>query len=865
MRLDDELEFHIEEQTRLNIAAGMDPEEAARQARASLGSVSAIKDDVRDVHPLAFLDSVRQDLAYAVRTLSKSPAFTITAVLSLALGIGVNAAVFSAINEVLLKTLPVREPQNLVRLEAGFEDWSYPIFEDFNAAQKVFESVFASSVSEVRVRNGSRDMGTLRVSFASPEYFTGLSPDVVLGRTFQAAEQYQPVAVIHFDVWDREFQRDPAVLGKALQIGSRPFQIIGVTAPDFHGEQPNQRAAVWVPIENHSQVMSGSEINFRDRHFWFIQPMARLKPGVTLADADAHAKAVFPHIMELNDLALGRPHTPDPALKIKVTSGSAGMAELRSKYSKPLFLLQGAVILVLAIACFNLANLLYVRGWSRHRELGVRLAMGSHRGRLVRQLLMEGLVLALAGAVPAIVIASLTLRLLSPFLLGDQSISMDWRVLSIAVFVAILAGLASSVSPALRATSVDLSETLKSSTRSATPDQKRCHASRALVSLQIALSLTLAAASGMLLHNLQLIYTFDLGFQRENLLFAQVNSEGLGLKTPQAHYAFHARLLDAVRAIPGVQSISMSACGLITDCGWSGRFSIPGATLSPQVKPVTNLMVSTPSFAQNIGLTLLDGRFLNETDNAAGPAVLLVNKAFADKFLPGERPVGRTIELSQLTKKQATVVGLLQNSVYTSIQSKPTPMLFIPYDQMAGRGGLGSLEVRTKGDPVAAIQSIRQVLSDLDPMLIVKGPRTVNEQIAPRISQQRLLARLCTIFAILALALAAIGIYGVATFGVTQRTGEIGIRLAFGATKANIRQLILGETGWMALAGAIAGVPMAFAAHALLRSFLFRLDGFDYAGTLVATVVLAVVVFGAAWIPARRAASTDPMTALRYE
>lgn len=866
MRLDDELQFHIEEQTRLNIAKGMDPEEAAREARASLGSIAAIKDDVRDVHPLAFLDGIRQDLAYAVRTLAHSPAFALTAILSLALGIGVNAAVFSSIREILLKQLPVRDPQQLVRVEAGYGDWSYPILEDFaRLQQNVFSSIFASTVSEVRVRSVERDLGPLRVSFTTPEYFTGLAPDLALGRAYEPAEQHQPLALIHFDVWDRDFQRDAAILGKPLQIGRQMFQIIGVTAPSFHGEQPNQRAAVWVPLPQMSAVMPTNEALWNDRRFFTLQPMARLNPGVTIQQADAHAKTIFPRVMELNDAALGRAHKPDPTLKVQVLPGSAGMAQLRDRYSKPLMLLQGAVVLVLAIACFNLANLLYVRGWARQRETAVRLAMGSHRGRLIRQLLVEGAVLSLAGAIPAYAIAAATLRLLSPFLLNGETIELDLPVLLAAILLATFAGVVTSISPALRATRVDINESLKSSTKTATANSSRRQSSRVLIASQVALSLTLAAASTMLLQNLRRIYSFDLGFERQNLLLTEINGSGIGLKTPEAQRAFHDRVLETTRAIPGVASASLSACGLLTDCAWGARVKVADKTPDPSVRPTSNLILATHTFTRNIGFPLLDGRHLAETDNAAGPPVVLVNQTFVDKFLPGERAVGRIVESEILRSKQATIVGVVRDAVYISINREHIPMIFVPFAQMPAP--VGSLEIRTQAgaDPAAVAPAIRRALAGIDPLLIVKGPKTTNEQLAGWISQQRLLARLCTIFAILALTLAAIGIYGVTAFGVSRRTSEIGIRVAFGADRASIRRLILSETGWVALAGLAAGIPLSAAAYKLLTAYLFRAQGFDYMSLAAAAAILAGIVVAAAWIPARRAAAIDPITALRYE
>jgi len=867
MGLDDELRFHIEEQTRLNIAKGMNPEDAEREARASLGSVAAIRDDVRDVHPWAWFDSLRQDLAYAVRTLRKSPGFTITAVLSLALGIGVNTAVFSAIREIVLRQLPVRDPGQLVRLEASFQDWSYPIMADFAKAQTVFSEVFGSYVNEIRVREGSRDLGPMRVSFTTPDYFAGLAPDLVLGRPYRATESRDFVAVIQFEVWDREFQRDPQVLGRTLQIGAQKFQVVGVTAPSFFGENPTQRAVVWVPFGASTSATPRADVSFDDRRFHALNPMARLRPGITVAEAQANAKAILPHIMELNDLAVGRPHKPNPGLHIEVLSGQAGIEDLRKRYSTPLYLLQGAVILVLAIACFNLANLLYVRGLARQREIAVRLAMGSHRGRLVRQLLLEGIVLSTTGSVPALAIAAVTLRILSPFLFSDEAppISMDWTVLTLSLLVATAAGLAASVRPALRATNVDLNASLKGAAKTATTDRQGRRTARTLVALQVAFSFTLAVASTMLLHNLQRIYAFDLGYERTNLLLTEFNGSGLGLQTPEAQAAFHDRTLESIRAIPGVQSASLSHCGLLTGCGWGSRVTIDGKTLDPGIRPTTNLILATHTFAQTIGFQLLDGRMLDERDNQASAPVVLVNQSFVDKFLPGERAVGRVLRSEVLRQKHATIAGVLRDAVYISVSRPNMPMVFVPYAQEPAN--VGSLEVRVAPgiDPGPVGVAIRRTLSAANPQMIAKSPRTINEQLSGWFRQQRLLARLCTIFAALALALAAIGIYGVTAFGVTRRTGEFGVRMAFGADRRSIRQMVLGEVGLVGLAGFVIGIPLVVFANSLLRTFLFRASGFDYLSGVIACLILALIVLAAAWIPARRASSIDPITALRYE
>jgi predicted permease len=716
MGLDDELRFHLEEQTRLNIAKGMSPAEAEREARASLGSVAAIRDDVRDVHPWAWADGLRQDLAYAVRTLRKSPGFTITAVLSLALGIGVNTAVFSAIREIVLRQLPVREPARLVRLEASFQDWSYPIMADFAKAQKVFSEVFGSYVNEVRVREGARDLGPMRVSFTTPDYFAGLAPELALGRAYGASESRDYVAVIQFEIWDREFQRDPQVLGRTLQIGAQKFQIVGVTAPSFFGENPTQRATVWVPFGTSTSATPRSDVSFDDRRFHALTPMARLRPGVSLTEASANAKAILPHIMELNDLALNRPHKPFPGLGIDVLPGQAGIEDLRKRYSKPLYLLQGAVILVLAIACFNLANLLYVRGLARQREIAVRLAMGSHRGRLVRQLLLEGVVLSAVGSVPALAIAAVTLRILSPFLFSEDTppISMDWTVLVLSLLVAAAAGIAASVRPALRATNVDLNAALKGAAKTATTDRQGRRSARTLVALQVAFSFTLAVASTMLLHNLQRIYAFDLGYDRDNLLLTEFNGSGLGLLTPESQAAFHDRTLASIRAIPGVQSASLSHCGLLTGCGWGSRITIDGKTLDPSIRPTTNLILATHSFSQTIGFQLMDGRLLEERDNKASAPVVLVNQSFADKFLPGERAVGRVLRSEVLRQKQATIVGVLRDAVYISANRPNMPMVFVPYAQEPAN--VGSLEVRVAPgiDPGPVAVAILRTLSAAD-------------------------------------------------------------------------------------------------------------------------------------------------------
>jgi predicted permease len=869
--LDDELRA-AEDTLRDRFASqGMTDAEARRAARLAIGG-EPVRDAVRDVRAGVRLEILLADVKYAARALRKAPAFTVAAVLSLALGIGANAAIFTFINALALSPLPVQDPAALVEIEARPDDGpiiSFPMYRDIAARQQVLTDIVATAgETPVRVTvpsdsGGATEIDNVRISFVSGNYFSVLGVPPAVGRVFvphddrdpASAEKAGSIVVLSDAFWDRQFGRDPSVIGRTIAIGRTSARIVGVTPRGFAGEVLGNAADGWVPLTAWS-----SRDDLENRRGTFTAFFGRLKAGVTRTAAQAQLTMLFRQLRAEEGL-----HKTPEQVSIELTSAASGLDfSLRRTYLRPLVIVMGMVALVLMIACANIANLLLARSAARSGEIGVRLALGCSRARLVTQLLIESALLSAAGAAAGLAISTIATDRLARMILGGPvglklRLDPDVRVFAFLAVLAIATAVVFGLVPALRATRVDLTPALKG-LRRGSGQAARQRGGRLLVVAQVALSLLLLVGAGLLTRTVQKLYAQDLGFVPEHVVIFSLGGAPSD-RTPAAMAAVERAARERVSAVPGVQSASFSGILIFSPSDIGAPFVIRGGDSTAQLTARYNSV--SPGYFETVGMTIVEGRTLQEQDNhvdAAGATV--VNESFARRFFP-KGAVGRTILFGGLDGRPLEIVGVVRDAKYNSLRTSAKPLMFLPYAKMTRT--LRSLEVRTML-PISTIAGpIRQALSSVTKDLMIRQVLSLAEQVDQSLSAERLLLRLCAVFAALALLLACIGLYGVVAYSVAQRTTEIGVRIALGASPARVVRGILRETLALTAAGVAIGVPVALAAGGLLAGFLYQMtprDPVTYAaaaGTLLASATLAAA------LPARRAARVDPALALRSE
>jgi predicted permease len=888
--LDAELHAALKTLVDRHMADGMTDEAAERAARIDLGAIEPIKEAVRDVRAGAAIESMLSDVRYALRTLRKSPAFTIAALLSLALGIGANTAIFTFINALLLRPLPVRYAASLVEMSgAGPERAfvSFPMYRDIADRQQVLTGIFATAgetPTRVTVPSGSgsdAEIDNVRISFVSGNYFPVLGVDPVAGRLFSPDDDRHPdsatsagsVVVLSDAFWDRQFGRDPSIIDRTILIGRVRCQVIGVTPRGFVGEVVGNAADGWVPLTTFS-----SREDLDNRQGVFTSYVGRLKPDVEPRQAQASLTLLFGQLLA----AEGQTKAPEQH-SIVLESAAAGLDfSMRRTYLKPLFILMGMVAVVLLIACANIANLLLARAAARTGEIGVRLALGCSRSRLVRQLLTESALLAATGAGLGLLVSEWASKSLAEMALRGPvglrlNLAVDVRVFGFLAALSIVTAIAFGLVPALRSTQVDLAPALKGLRRGGGSIGKG-RASRVLVIGQVALSLLLLIGAGLLVRSFQKLHAQDLGFAPENVLIFSLG-HGAADRSPAAMVTVEKTARQRVAAIPGVDSASLSGMMIFSPSDIGLRFTIPGDQ-TPSSEPLEARYTSvSPGYFETLSMTIVAGRSFEERDDAVGArAVTVVNESFARRFL-SERPeeaVGRTIVLGDGANrgkvvladganrgKPIEVVGVVHDSKYNDLREPAKPLLFLPYAQMTR--SLRSLQVRTT-QPIAAVAGpIRDALSGVTKDIMIRGLLPLSEQVDQSLAAEQLLLRLCVLFGGLALLLACLGLYGVVAYAVAQRTPEIGVRVALGATPAAVMTAVLRDTLVLVVAGIAIGIPAALASARLLITFLYGLTPRDPATLAFATVTLLAAAALAAALPALRAARIDPNLALRHD
>ncbi len=846
-----------------------------------------------------------RDLKFALRQLLKNRGFTGVVVVTLALGIGANTAVFRLVNDVLLRTLPVKSPGELVlfrnveapggRLSRSGENngsidprtgrnastsFSLLQFQRFRDYHPALAAVFAfAPINRVNVLiDGQPETITLG-QLVSGDYHAGLGVTAIVGRTLTAADD-QPaapvVAVISYRYWESRFGRDPGVVGKAIQVNRVPVTVIGVTRPGFAGTmQVGESADITLALAQHTRVQANRAVSRSQPWYWWIRVMGRLAPNTTAAQAAASLEPAFQEAAREGWIA-GRsldttPGTSMPGLAtLAADPGGQGEDDRRRQYAQSLRVLMGLVGIVLLAACANVANLLLVRGAARRREIAVRLALGASRARIVRQLLAECLLLALGGAMAGSLFVYWSRGLLvglrqfggAPAVLD---LPLDARVLGFTIGVAAATALLFGLLPALRATRLDLSSEFQSGSR-LLGDAGRSRLGQSLMIVQIALSLVLLVSTGLFVHTLRNLQNVDPGFNARRLLLFSIDAASAGY-TPQQFVLLHERLRERLENVPGVGATTFARVALLAGVRANRRISVAGYTPTPGESMIFNLNGIAPSFLAAMEIPLMLGRGFDSRDDADGAPVVIVNQAFSRKFFGDSSPIGRTLRFSGRNPTEAAtdieIVGVARDAKYTGVRGPTPATMYVPAAQMLD--GTASYYVRAAADPASITPAIRAAVRDLDPTLAIIDLHTQDEQIDRLTSEERLFARLSGFFGVLSLILASVGLYGLMSFVVLRRTGEIGLRMALGALPAHVLRMILRDAFVLVGLGLVLGVAAAFGASRFIASMLFELSPVDPLTYGSVAVVLMTVALLASLFPARRAANVDPMTALRSE
>jgi predicted permease len=814
-----------------------------------------------------------QDIRYSLRTLRKSPGFTAVAVLSLALGIGAATAVFSVVNAVLLRSLPVPNPQelrvvqwtaidarprslngyfNVTGNRAVAECVSPALFASLREAGKERADVFGfAPVEDAVVRSGSESFSAGGM-VVSDNFFSALRVSPVLGRLFGPGDAGAGAAmqvVISFDLWGRRFGHDPQVVGRSLTLNGSVVTIVGVLPEGFTGVRPGSPHEFFVPMVPDSPFLERA-VSVADH--WWVRMMARLRPGTTDAGLKAALETAF--------VPQALPQMKQP--EILVRPGGGGLAFDRDAYGKPLLMLLAVVGLVLLVACANISGLLLARGAARRHELAVRAALGAGRWRLLRQALAESVTLALVGGAAGVLVAlwgrSAISRLLAQSDEGLRyDLSLDLTVLGFGLLVALLTAFLSGLLPALRSRTVDPNAALKSRTALGTP---RLGAGRALVVAQIALSLVLLSGAGLYLRTLANLKRIDVGFETDRLLVFQLNANSVGY--PDAQLAsFYERVQSSLAGIPGVRGASLTVFPLLDNKGSSGTFTFVGRALASGENPQTSRLVVGETFFDTMGIRLLRGRGPTAGDGGDAPKAIVVNETFARRYFPGEDPIGHSINT---WRAKWQIVGVCGDARYQNVRDPVPPTVYIPFRQFPLRFG-AYFVVRTQLPPMALAGAVRGAVAAIDPGVPVAHLTTQDQLIDRTIGTERLFATLCGGLAGFALLLCCVGLYGLLSFNVARRTREIGLRMAIGARPRDVARGILGEASILATIGAGCGLPVVLAVNQLIRSQLYGVKPTDPLTLTIVTATLGIVTVVAAWLPARGAARLDPMLALRHD
>jgi predicted permease len=878
-----ELESYLEIETEENISRGMQPADAHFAALRKLGRSTSIREDIYHMNSIAVLENTWKDFRYALRVTRKNPMFSVLVVFSLAIGIGANTAIFSFVDAVLLRMLPVENPQQIVQFH-GINEWfSYPAFIEFRDHNHVFSGVVAfAKLSNANVETGG-SAGIAQAQMVSGTYFPTLGVAPALGRMISPEDDEivgaSPVAVISFDYWQTRFAGDPAVIGKKITLNNFPLTIIGVSQPEFFGVDPGQRMDLSIPLKMLPQVWPGFAATGTPYYVFtspvrqWVRVLARLRPGVTNEEAIADMQPVFARVKRNVLEAFGNADPDSRQLishaRFSLASGGRGLATLRERFSKPLLLLMAAVGLLLLITCANVANLLLARATARQREIAIRLSIGAGRMRLIRQLITETVVLAFTGGAFGLLLAycgSKPLLLLishsaTPITLDVRP---DVRVLVFTLGVSMLAAIVSGVAPAWRAVGLRLGAATIESTRNSAELRTNSHVSSALVAFQVALSLVLMISAGLLARSLSNLKSFYPGFDTQNVLLLTVNPDLAGYKGDKSN-AFYIQVIDRIAALPGVRSVSFSMDPPMTSGLSFVRPAIDGASLKKGVPVGINII--GPDYFKTLQTSMLLGRDVTRNDVATAPKVAIVNEKMAlDYFGSAYAAVGRRISAADWVGDTSwlQIVGVVQDAKQRDLREPATPIVYLPLFQSGAPAGV-TFEIRTTLNPSGLIKSALSAIAQIDPRVPVFHVRTLDDQLNDSLVQERLLTSLSSCFGCVAVLLACVGLYGLMNYTVQRRTREIGLRMALGAHKEQVAAMVIRQTLALIGIGLALGIPAARAASQYIASELYSVGPGDPLTVTAISLLIALIALIAVIFPARRAAGVEPMQALRYE
>jgi len=826
-----------------------------------------------------------QDVRFALRTFTKAPLFVGVAVLSLAFGIGANTAIFTLTDQVLVRTLPVKNPEQLVLLSAvgqhygsnrGWNRISYPMYQDFRDHNTVFSGMFCFFETEMSLSYGGR---TERVSgeLVSGNYFPVLGVRAAYGRLFTADDDKwqsgHPVAVLSYGYWLSRFAGNPGVIGQKLVINGYPYTVVGVSQEGFAGTDPGYAPQVRVPVMMAPKMNQYLDLN--DRRSRWVTVFGRLKPEISIQEAKAGIQPFFHQILRMEvqqkEFAKASPYMKQQFLKMSMDAlpGSKGRSRLRREFSKPLLVLMVTVALVLLIACANVANLLIARATWRQKEIAVRLALGSGRRRIVYQLLVESTLLALAGGVAGLILAVWMDKALVDFLPQSSvpltlSAAPDGRVLSFNMIVSVLTGIAFGLAPALQSTRPNVADTLKDQA-GAVAGGTSTGLRKLLVVAQIALSLLLLIGAGLFIRSLQKLKDLDPGFRTTNLLAFKVNPPFNGYG-PEKTRAFYERLKESLETAPGVDAAGLAVMPVMEGNEWDQWVTIDSYAPKAGELPDPHMNFLSPDYFKTLAIPLLAGRDFRRTDVLSAPKVCIVNEAFARKYFKTVNAVGHKIGMGidPGTKTDITIVGVARDTKYENMREEIPVEVYRPYQQLDFAIGITAY-VRTARNPDGMFSIIRQRVHDLDANLPVFEMVTLERQIEDSLVTERLVGFLSSGFGLIAALLASVGLYGVMAYTVARRTREIGIRMAIGAAKADVLWLVMREVVILLGIGVAVALPAAWALTRFVRSQLYGIQPTDPVSMGMAVLAIAVVATLAGYVPALRATRVDPMRALRYE
>jgi predicted permease len=884
--MDEELEEYLDAATQEKMREGMTRTEAARAARIEMGGVEVVKENVRSASWESHIETVWSDLRFGARLLRLNPMFAAAAILSLALGIGANTAIFQLIDAVRLRTLPVKNAQEIARVaidhrngasgnfSSRYPDVTYAMWEQIHAQQQGFSKLFAWGPNLFNVAPGG-EVHNVQGLWVSGEFFETLGVEPVLGRLFTAEDDQpgcgSPGATISYSFWQREYGGERSVLGRTLTVNRHPFPIIGVTPADFYGVEVGRYFDVAVPLCA-EPIINGEDSHLKNRSGWWLSVMGRLKPGWTIERAAAQLRAISPGLFEA---ALPPEFNAEYAkhflqYKLGVFPADSGLSHLRKDYERPLWLLLALAGLVLLIASANLANLMLARASAREKEMAMRMAVGAGRGRLIRQLLAESLLLAVIGAA----LGTLLARSLSRVLVASLStqndplfveLGTDWRVLGFTTGLAVLTCILFGLAPALRATSVAPGLALKESGRGSTQGRSRFALRRILVVSQIALSFTLLVGALLFARSLNNLAGLDAGFRQSGILVTDIDFTPLNL-AKEARVAFSSDLLKRVRTIPGVNAAAIAAVvplsgnGINQDIFWGDAGEPEGDA------PVATINRVSPGFFETLQTRMLNGRDFDEHDAANSPKVAIVNETFAKKFANGASPVGMKFRIRSLGAISIPyeIVGLVKDTKYAELREDFQPIAYLAIAQYSHPDTDAQILMRSSAPLLNLMSAVKGTASAVNPNMDISFV-TFHKMIEEGLLRDRLMARLSGFFGLLAVVLAVVGLYGVISYMVARRRNEIAIRVALGARRESIVRLVMGEAGALLAVGLVIGAALALAGGKAAASMLFGLKPWDVTTFALALVLLAVVAAAASLLPATRAARSDPMEALRQE